>query len=236
MLFTILKREDFIIKDGSHSENVILIVLEGSFVFSIGKREYYADKDCVIYFKKNLNFKRRVISPLTLIYIQFVDFPELKSGIIEFKDIFRKNGTIKLLHQAINANNEELCRHFSEDLYMQQCAELRLPEKIYSPEVSKFIDYVKENYQKKISVNSFTNGIFMSHTGFLLKFKRETGFTPIKYINSYRLKIAANLLWESNFSVGEIANLCGYENLYYFSNSFKKRFRISPTQYRNNNV
>ena len=236
MLFTILKREDFIIKDGSHSENVILIVLEGSFVFSIGKREYYADKDCVIYFKKNLNFKRRVISPLTLIYIQFVDFPELKSGIIEFKDIFRKNGTIRLLHQAINANNEELCRHFSEDLYMQQCAELRLPEKIYSPEVSKFIDYVKENYQKKISVNTFTNGIFMSHTGFLLKFKRETSFTPIEYINSYRLKIAAHLLWESNFSVGEIANLCGYENLYYFSNSFKKKFRISPTQYRNNNV
>ena len=102
------------------------------------------------------------------------------------------------------------------------------PRKIYSPEVSKFIDYVKENYQGKISRTALQTAFLCRTRDFFLKFKRETGFTPIEYINSYRLKIAANLLWESNFSVGEIANLCGYENLYYFSNSFKKKDSASP--------
>ncbi len=65
MFYTILERDDFIIKNGSHSENVVLIVLEGSFAFSLGKTERVAERNSVVYFEKNVNFRRRVISPLS---------------------------------------------------------------------------------------------------------------------------------------------------------------------------
>ena len=236
MIFSILFRDDFIITNGCHTENVILIVLEGSFDFSLGGTSYHAEKNSVIYFEKNAVFHRRVISPLKLIYVQFVSMPEQQSGPLEFKDACRKNGTIQLLYKAINDNNEFMCRHFLNDLYMQFCAEQQLSEKGYSRDVLEFMDYVKKNYSKKISINKFSDGIFMSHTGFLLKFKRETGVTPVEYINSYRLKTASQLLFDSKLSISRIAELCGYENLYYFSNAFKKKYSLSPTQYRKNNV
>ena len=236
MLFSILNRDNFIIENGSHTENVILIVLDGSFTFSIGETKFYADKNSVVYFEKNVKFIRRVISPLKLIYVQFVDMPEQRSGIMNFDDNFRKNGTIQLLYKSLTSNNDAFCHHFLNDLYMQFCAERQLSKTVYSQDVLNFMNYVKHNYNKKISVNKFTDNIFMSHTGFLLKFKRETGLTPIEYINTYRLNTASHLLLDGGLSIGQIADLCGYENLYYFSNAFKKKFNLSPTQYRKNNV
>ena len=236
MIFSILNRDDFIIKNGSHTENVILAVLEGSFEFSVGGTHSYAEKNSVIYFEKNVPFSRRVITPLKLIYVQFVSMPEQQSGLMNFKDVCRKNGTINLLYKSIIENNDFMCRHFLNDLYMQFCIEQQLSEKFYSHDVLEFIDYVKKNYSEKISINKFSDSIFMSHTGFLLKFKRETGVTPVEYINSYRLQTASQLLFDSKLSISRISELCGYENLYYFSNTFKKKFGLSPTQYRKNNV
>lgn len=236
MIFSILKRNEFYIEKGCHSENVIIIVLEGSFSLHIDDKSYLADKNSVIYFEKDIYFERHVISPVKLVYIQFIDKPNLKTGMLQFKDTFRRNSTIHFLEQAINTKNENLCRYFTDDLYIQIYAEQQLSKTLYSKEVAAFIEYVKDNYKNKISIKQFSDYIFMSHTGFLLKFKKETGITPIEYINTYRLTLASDLLLNSNTEIGRIADLCGYENLYYFSNAFKKHFNVSPTQYRKNNV
>ena len=171
-----------------------------------------------------------------LIYVQFVDVPELQSGMLDYKDSFRKNGTVELLYKSITENDGELCSCFFTDLCVQYKAEHRLSESKYSEDVSAFIDYVKSNYREKISVKSFADSIFMTHTGFLMKFKRETGVTPVEYIGTFRLGTASQLLFDSNLTVSSIAEMCGYENLYYFNNAFKKKFGLSPMRYGKNNV
>ena len=60
------------------------------------------------------------------------------------------------------------------------------------------------------------------------------GVTPLEYLTGLRMKKAEIMLtsqWTRDYAVGEIAELCGYENALYFSRVFRKHFGCSPSQY-----
>lgn len=73
------------------------------------------------------------------------------------------------------------------------------------------------------------------HYDYLRKlFKKEMGITPLEYLTDLRMKkaeIMLSSLWTRDYSVSEIAELCGFDNALYFSRVFRKRFGCSPTQY-----
>lgn len=72
----------------------------------------------------------------------------------------------------------------------------------------------------------------LSYVQFLRRFKAFTGMTPMDYVTSLRLQRAKELLTGSTLPVKEIANVCGFENEYYFSNFFKKHTGRSPKAFR----
>lgn len=96
--------------------------------------------------------------------------------------------------------------------------------------------YINKNYSNKISVDSIAAALNMSYRSLARKFKAETDKTISEKLNETRLNAAAALLMQSNLSLYEIAAKCGYENEYYFSNTFKKYYGISPSEYRNRNL
>ena len=73
------------------------------------------------------------------------------------------------------------------------------------------------------------------HYDYLRKlFKKEMGVTPLEYLTSLRMKkaeIMLSSLWTRDYSISEIAELCGYDNALYFSRVFRKCFGCSPSQY-----
>lgn len=60
------------------------------------------------------------------------------------------------------------------------------------------------------------------------------GMTCIEYINDYRLNIAANLLLTTRMRITEVAASIGITNLSYFNRIFKKKYHITPKEYRVN--
>lgn len=65
-------------------------------------------------------------------------------------------------------------------------------------------------------------------------FKKEMGVTPLEYMTRLRMKKAETMLsamWTRDYSVAEIAELCGYEDALYFSRVFKKHYGCSPTAF-----
>ena len=54
----------------------------------------------------------------------------------------------------------------------------------------------------------------------------------IQYLNDYRLTMAGELLKMTEESVTQIALKCGFENLSYFNRLFRRKFGVTPGQYR----
>ncbi len=74
----------------------------------------------------------------------------------------------------------------------------------------------------------------MSDTYFRRLFSERFGKNPLKYINELRLQRAKELLSGDYYTVEEVSELCGFNNVSYFSIFFKREVGIPPSVYREN--
>ena len=84
------------------------------------------------------------------------------------------------------------------------------------------------------------NGMTVSHLAslcgvsevyFRRLFLNAVGLSPKEYMIQKRIEYAKSLLLSRNFSVGEVAQMCGYAEPCHFSREFSKRTGVSPSQY-----
>ena len=87
---------------------------------------------------------------------------------------------------------------------------------------------MESNISKKLSINDVATTVGMSVTGLTERFKKSTGRTPMRYLSLIRLKRAEELLCTTSEQLSRIAEMCGYDNAFYFSNAFKKEKGVSP--------
>ena len=106
--------------------------------------------------------------------------------------------------------------------------------KMYDKEsiVTMMTNYLKENYMKKISVEEIAHNTYLSTTYVTKIFKEIINDTPINYLISIRLEKAKELLREGQMTIQEISKQIGYDDPYYFSKLFKKKYGVSPSEYR----
>jgi AraC-like DNA-binding protein len=76
----------------------------------------------------------------------------------------------------------------------------------------------------------------MSKMQLYRKLKTLTGMTPGEFIKHLRLKEAAQLLHQTNFTVSEIFFRTGFNNQSYFFREFKKRYNCAPNEYREQHI
>lgn len=97
--------------------------------------------------------------------------------------------------------------------------------------------YIDNSFtDSSLSTNKLSKEFCISLGYLSASYKKEHGITISKYIIQKRLNYAQKLLRETDFSVGEISELCGFNNISYFMRLFKSRHHITPTQYRQNEV
>lgn len=103
-----------------------------------------------------------------------------------------------------------------------------------SKHIQSAIDYIHDNYSKKISLEDISQHINLSvvHTSRL--FKKETGKTVLDYVNEIKLKKAKQMFDTGKYKVYEIADELGFSNSHYFSTLFKKFYGLSPSEYLQN--
>jgi AraC-like DNA-binding protein len=92
-------------------------------------------------------------------------------------------------------------------------------------------DYINENYNRKISIKEIGEFIDLSpgYTGVF--FKKNVGMSIQQYTNYVRIEKAKQLLIHSSLTISEIADECGFSDIYFFSKTFKKETGYSPSHY-----
>jgi AraC family transcriptional regulator len=57
------------------------------------------------------------------------------------------------------------------------------------------------------------------------------GIPPKKYIIALKINYACELLRLGQYSITQVADLCGFANIYFFSRQFKEYMGITPTRF-----
>ncbi|AIQ67064.1 AraC family transcriptional regulator [Paenibacillus graminis] len=98
--------------------------------------------------------------------------------------------------------------------------------------LKKIILYIQDNYQEPIRTRDLSELIPMSEGQFCRFFKAMTRKTPVDYINSYRIRQAADLLQQTERKISDIALEVGFDNVSYFIKVFRKAMKCSPSEFR----
>jgi len=86
------------------------------------------------------------------------------------------------------------------------------------------------------SVGTIAREVGVSRATLARRFADLVGQTPMAYLTTWRLAIAADLLRGTDRTLASVATACGYANPFAFSVAFKRRYGLSPQQFRNREV
>lgn len=122
--------------------------------------------------------------------------------------------------------------HPIEQEYPQCFAYLNTQNMRYSTIVSYVIAYIEKNYAQDLSLKILSHKLNINAAYLGRLFKSETGQVFTAYLNSIRITHAKRMLATTDHTLENVSRLCGYTNISYFYNMFKKLTEQTPTQYR----
>lgn len=91
--------------------------------------------------------------------------------------------------------------------------------------------YLSENIANPVTLDDVVGRVCFSKTFVKTLFREKTGMGIIRYLTELRIDAAKRLISENKYTFSEIAAMCGFSTIHYFSNSFKKETGMSPSEY-----
>ena len=98
--------------------------------------------------------------------------------------------------------------------------------------VEAAIHFMKENLEKRITLQDILRYVGYSPSHFSMLFKRATGMSTLSYFNQLKVEHACHLLAHTDMKVNQIGFKLGFHDSLYFSRLFSKTMGMSPRQYR----
>jgi len=102
------------------------------------------------------------------------------------------------------------------------------------PKINLVFDYVRKNFNEKISLKQVAALVNMSPTAFCRYFKYKSQKTFSRFLIEVRIANACRLLYQDDFNTSECCYSSGYNNLSNFHKHFKSVTGMTPLEYRNN--
>ncbi len=101
--------------------------------------------------------------------------------------------------------------------------------------IQEAVNYMENHYQRELTVEELADVCKLNRSYFSKLFKENMGCPPQEFLIRLRLSKATELMKTTNSSIGDISAACGYPNQLHFSRAFKKRYGISPREWRTQN-
>ena len=116
---------------------------------------------------------------------------------------------------------------------------LRLPEHSLTPEeetptevITAIRDYLDRHYDNEITMEALAEKYFFSKEYLARLFRNQYGCAIYEHVLNLRMDAACKYLMDPSLSIQDIANKVGYSNANYFGKAFRRRYEVSPTEFR----
>lgn len=96
--------------------------------------------------------------------------------------------------------------------------------------VKDAVKYIKNNYGNHITVEDIAANSGFSRYYFCHSFKEITGISVVNYINTVRCENAKTYIRSKKHTISEIALMCGFDNMSYFTKTYKKHMGALPSE------
>lgn len=101
--------------------------------------------------------------------------------------------------------------------------------------LQKILHYINKHYTEALTLTSIAENFGYSTSYITKLFRNFLGKGTVDYINDLRLTAACEYLISSNHTIGEISNKIGFSNQYYFTRLFKRKYGVTPKEFRKSN-
>lgn len=99
-------------------------------------------------------------------------------------------------------------------------------------QVNRLLDYLRENLDQSHSIDDLAARTSMSRRTFTRHFIKATGMTLVDWLVNERLQRTRELLETTSLSIERISDIAGFQTPISFRQHFKKRFQVSPRDWR----
>ena len=248
----VVRREQFFQYESVQTEWLVFAVEDGSFYYEIEDRSATASFGDLVFCPPGVNFKRVVISPVTLFVLRMgwgddqgneldpLRLDRIPVGKVSLHDTERLLDDYaamkrhRYLDERWSMIGRNHCLHHIWLMYCEQAEQLPSAEAPRSsdPLIQKATRVMQSQAFERFSLNALAVSLGVSRVQLCQKFHSELGTTPIKYVTALRLEKAKKLLVETNLTLDQISECCGYQNGFYLSRVFKNNCGVTPKQYR----
>jgi AraC-like DNA-binding protein len=94
------------------------------------------------------------------------------------------------------------------------------------------VSFIEQNLQQKMTLKKLSRVLPLQPAYLCHLFSRTLGLSPIDFINRKRIEKAQFLLRQGTMPLKEVAAQIGFQDVYFFSRTFKKIVGIAPIAYR----
>jgi YesN/AraC family two-component response regulator len=115
------------------------------------------------------------------------------------------------------------------------CQKYGLKAIIMDKRIKLVLHYMSNHYNEQLTVQKMAALVNLSDMYFGNLFKQVTGMTFRKFLTLIRMNRAEDMLYSGEYKVNEIADACGFSDVFYFSRQFKENRGFAPSKAMSSN-
>lgn len=219
--------EGYILLNGkNHSFSKDNIAVVNSNVIHYTGSDTFLDYDCLIIDTKFCC--NAGIDPQKLSFKSIIQDEHIKKQIAKIREIYNTPDTPCFCAKLQLAILEILI--CIRENYTLSISDTQIPAHHFET-VKNTIRYIRDNYHQKLTLDILAQELYIDKFSLSKKFKAVTGSSIIDYINSFRCEKAIELICNGN-PINEVAIKCGFNNMSFFTRTFKSHTGNLPSSYK----
>ncbi len=249
-------REMLVKQPHFHDCHQIILILDGNVEFCVNGAISRAEAGDIAIFSRYENHSVRVQSAEYERYVLHIDpaVVNQKSGVYslltdrpigfcnvihvlphwdEIVGVFKR---ILIEHKGTDELSEEMKQLAVKQLLITiyRCTDMRY-DRLNDDVVFDVKRQFENNCTEKYALTNLAEQYSISVSSLSHRFRAVTGTSVMEYLQSCRIAQAKRLLADTNLSIGEIIENCGFSDSSNFSRTFKRLNGISPSNFRKKN-